>query len=615
MRCGKGSRKLLLYITCRKNKQKHFHDLFNKSNESKDLWFAYKQLTSANYKSTKIDQLLVNDELTNCPKKISQAIAESVIIIPETLDNLEIPRLSSSEVITPIFPLEVNRTIRRMKPKKSPGMSDIPTHIIKDFPDELSPILSVLFNNSLEMGKFPSQWKTALVTPLFKVGGTKTDPNCYRPISVLPFFSKVYEHILTHRLTTICTNKKLISESQFGFRNKHSTFHALTHLTQKIYDTLEKRNYTLVLYFDLVRAFDSISHKLLIDKLRNTYHLPEYLIVLISDYLKDRYIRIKLGNFVSDSFPLYASVPQGSKIGPILFNLYVHDGVDQLEGHKGVFADDIAALAAHKNFNTLLKIAIEKIEMLHAWCNLKSMKINWTKNHFSIFRNSRTKKIPYIDSLKTETFEISRVSEFKYLGVWLDEELRFDVHASKIINKITPRIHYLLKPKRKIPAKKFHLIFNAIVMSCLEYGIQIWAGSSSTTLARVQKVVDNCLKSWVSPRIIDINLQYEMFNLLRLDEYPNYYLSLFAKSFTNNLKIDIPKLLQNFVTIHDSVHETRSRTCFIIPPHKTVLFEKSVKYRLIKFWNGLPNEIKDENNPNTFKSLLTTYILKNRCKF
>lgn len=106
-------------IACRKNKQRHFHDLFNKSNESKDLWFAYKQLTSTNYKSTKIDQLQVDDELTNCPKKICKAIAESVIIKPETLDNLDIPQLPSSEEITPIFPLEVNKTIRKMKPKKS----------------------------------------------------------------------------------------------------------------------------------------------------------------------------------------------------------------------------------------------------------------------------------------------------------------------------------------------------------------------------------------------------------------------------------------------------------------------------------------------------------------
>lgn len=384
-------------------------------------------------------------------------------------------------------------------------------------------------------------------------------------------------------------------------------------MTQKIYDTLEKRNYTLVLYFDLVRAFDSISHKLLIDKLRHIYHFPEYLIVIISDYLKNRHIKIKLGNFISDSFPIYASVPQGSKIGPILFNLYVNDGVDQLEGHKDVFADDISSLVSHKNFDTLQKIAIERIEILHAWCNLNCMKINWTKSHFMIFRNSRTKKIPHLDSIKTVNFEITRVSEFKYLGVWLDEELRFDVHADKIINKITPRIHYLLKLKRKIPTDKFHLIFNAIVMSCLEYGIQIWAGSSSTTLTRVQKVVNNCLRSWVSPRIININVLYEMFNLLKLDEYPNYYLSLFAKSFTNDYKIYIPKLLQNFVTIHGSVHETRSTNCFVIPPHKTVLFEKSVKYRLIKFWNELPNEIKDEKNLDVFKFKLTAYILKRRC--
>jgi hypothetical protein len=229
-----------------------------------------------------------------------------------------------------------------------------------------------------------------------------------------------------------------------------------------------------------------------------------------------------------------------------------------------------------------------------------------------IFRNSRTRKIPHVDNLTTENFKINRVTEFKYLGICLDEELRFDTHANKMISKITLRIHYILRLKRQIPPKKFPLIFNAVVMSCVEYDIQIWAGATGTSIARVQKVVANSLKSWVSPRNCTPNTLYEMFNLLRLDEYANYYLSLFAKSFTNESNVKIPKLLQNFVTIHESVHETRSSFAFVIPPHKTVLYEKSVKYRLIKFWNNLPNEIKNTDHFDYFKFFLNSYILKNK---
>jgi hypothetical protein len=603
-------------IACRKLKQQHFQTLFNKSNDSQHLWKTYKQLTSSTFKSTKIDEILFQGNLTKIPSEISHAIADAVVIKPENQTPLEEDTNNTLTNTPPqlesIHTHEIEKTIRSLKPKKSPGLSDIPTHIIKKFPKELSPILSLIFNNSLKLGKFPSQWKTALVTPILKPGGCKTDPFSFRPISVLPFFSKLYEHILTSRITNFCNKNKILSDAQFGFRQKHSTFHALTHLTQTIYDTLEKGQFTLILLFDLVRAFDSVSHSRLIDKLRNQYHFPEYLIVIISDYLKNRHIKIKIGSYISDSFPLFASVPQGSKLGPILWNLYINDVIELMGGHNDVYCDDIASLCTHKNFDELKKLAIKKVETLHEWCIINDMKINYKKSVFMIFKNKRTKKIPDIDSLETDIFKINRVTEYRYLGIWIDDEMKFDVHANKIINKITPRIHYLLKLKRQIPPKKFPLIFNAIVISCLEYGIQIWCGASSTIITRVQKVVDNCLKSYYLPQYYNINSLYEQFNILKLNEYANYYAAMFAKTFVNNIH-EIPALLKNFVSLHESSHDTRSSSNFIVPKHKTVFFESSFKYRLIKFWNGLDNKVKNEENYESFKYLLNNYIITKRC--
>jgi hypothetical protein len=238
------------------------------------------------------------------------------------------------------------------------------------------------------------------------------------------------------------------------------------------------------------------------------------------------------------------------------------------------------------------------------------MQINWNKSYFMVFSNKRMKQPPHVACIETSDFKILRVSQFKYLGIWIDEHLSFEAHVNQIIKKVTPRINYLLRLKRFIPPEKFPTVFNAIVMSCLEYGIQVWGGASKILINRVQKVINNFFKRLTSPIQCDVDEMHERFKILKIDEYSNYYLSLFAKLYTADYVM--PVQLKDFVTLHENEHDTRSSNCFVVPTHKTVLFESSVKYRLVKFWNNLDNEVKECKSFQSLKYLLSSHLVKSR---
>jgi hypothetical protein len=232
----------------------------------------------------------------------------------------------------------------------------------------------------------------------------------------------------------------------------------------------------------------------------------------------------------------------------MLFNLFINYLCDSFSGPKDLYADDLGVILSNSDPSTLIQNAEETLHRINDWCIRNGMKINWSKSYFMFFFNKRMKQPPVITKIEVGSVSILRVSEFKYLGIWLDETLSFETHILKLIAKLNPRIHFLLRLKRLIPPKKFPQVFRAIVMSNLEYGIQIWGGASNILIKKLQNVITNCLKRWFSPRKIDVFDMYERFNLLMLNEYSDYYLLLFAKMFTPAYReTSIPNALKNFV--------------------------------------------------------------------
>jgi hypothetical protein len=256
---------------------------------------------------------------------------------------------------------EVEKALKELNPTKAPGPDGIPTKIMKECATELAPLFLHLYNTSLKTGVVPTEWKSANVVALHKKG-KKSDPSNYRPISLLPICSKVLERcIYNHIIDEI---RPLISEHQFGFLSNSSTNSQLITFFNKINTCLDNKGETDVIYFDLSKAFDSVPHPPLLDKIQ-TFGINGNLLNWIQNYLHSRKQRVIIDGKASTWLPVLSGVPQGSILGPLLFIMYINDLPNNLSKNTdcGIFADD-TKIARHIKSPEDITVLQEDIDSL-----------------------------------------------------------------------------------------------------------------------------------------------------------------------------------------------------------------------------------------------------------
>ena len=234
---------------------------------------------------------------------------------------------------------EIIKCITELKNEKAPGKDGIKAETIKLIVDYIVKPICFVFNNVLESGIYPDKLKIAVIKPLFK-HGDKTAIENYRPISLISNFSKILEKIIKNRLTKYVSKHNIVAETQYGFQEHKSTNDAIAKLTSLMYDALDKSNPSLVVFLDLAKAFDTISHSQLLQKLQSVgcRGVP---FQLFSNYLKGRKQCVKIDNNISEYEIVKYGVPQGTVLGPILFTIYINDILTQnSDGRMISFADD-----------------------------------------------------------------------------------------------------------------------------------------------------------------------------------------------------------------------------------------------------------------------------------
>ena len=274
----------------------------------------------------------------------------------------------------------VSKAIDSIANQSGPGVSGIATKILKQYSPNLLNTITQLFNDCISTGNIPLEWKSAILTPLFK--GKKLDPsdvNNYRGISVLPPLTKVFEKILATQVVTYFNINNLFYPSQHGFRSAHSCESALHEIISEMNTIRSKRHIGLYLFIDFKKAFDLVDSRLLIAKLKH-YGFDESSLRLISGYFSDRKQYVKFNGATSTASDIKLGVVQGSCLGPLLFNIFINDLPYFLnELITRMFADDTTVSASDTDYTKLLVKFNKSIELLLIWCRFNKIDINWLK--------------------------------------------------------------------------------------------------------------------------------------------------------------------------------------------------------------------------------------------
>ncbi|GFT72107.1 probable RNA-directed DNA polymerase from transposon BS [Trichonephila clavipes] len=283
---------------------------------------------------------------------------------------------------------EIQGFIKNLKPNKSPGIDLITNRILKILPTKFIIFIALLFNMLLENCYFPKSWRMAVVIPILKPNSDDSNPQNYRPISLLSTLSKAYEFVILNRLNQHCLARNIIIPEQHGFVTKCSTVTQLLRVTELVHTGFQNHQATGMLFVDIAKAFDKIWYDGLISKMMRL-GFSDQILKIIHSYLNSREFRVRVENCLSSPRPVKSGIPQGSLLGPRLFNLYINDIPKADNVHLAMYADDTAIISQHTyNFKIIERLQ-NYITRLQLWLVAWKIKVNASKSASLLFTKQR----------------------------------------------------------------------------------------------------------------------------------------------------------------------------------------------------------------------------------
>ena len=503
---------------------------------------------------------------------------------------------------------EVMSIVSNFKNKFSSGYDCIPVSIMKTSIRYVAEAIANIINCSLANGVFPDRLKTAKVCPVFKSGEKDKFIN-YRPISVLPSFSKIFEKIVLNRMMSYLHVKDILSCSQYGFRQNHSTYMAIIDMYDKISTSLDNNEFSIGVFIDLSKAFDVLDHNILLRKLEH-YGFRGIVLSWFRSYLQCRKQYVLFNGIPSSLQNISHGVPQGSILGPLLFILYINDIVNCSDILKFIlFADDTNLFYSNRDIVTLMSTLNAELHKLSNWFRANRLCLNVKKSNYISFGYKHLPKGIKSFSFRLDGNQLQQVEYTKFLGVYIDSKLNWKEHVAYVKLKISRGLGIMSRVRNILPRKVMLMLYHTLIYPYLVYCNIAWGSAKVSVLNKLlilqKRAVRLCTGSdYLSPS----SVLFKRLCLLKISDINKLHTGMFMFKFKNNM---LPISCMNHVALCDTVslYAIRKKSCFRFDNYRTTIREQSISIRGPKLWELLPNNVKDINNIQAFKrSLIAFYI-------
>ena len=500
---------------------------------------------------------------------------------------------------------EIKIAFSTLRSNKSPGFDDISSDVIKFAFDAIIEPIRHIFDISLTKGVFPDKLKITRITPIFKSGEREFVSN-YRPISVLSCFSKVLERIMYNRLYSFIVENNVLYNKQFGFQKEHSTEHAILQLTTQILQSFDEDKFTIGVFIDLSKAFDTVDHSILLKKL-SYYGVRNNNLKWFTSYLSNRKQYISTDEYNTEMETISCGVPQGSILGPLLFLIFVNDFPQSTLLDPIMFADDTNLFYSNKNIISLFEVVNKELVNI-VWFQANKLSLNANKTKYVFFHKPRKKKnIPLnLPILKINQIEIKREQALKFLGVMIDENLNWKCHTDILLNKISKNVGILYKASKLLNFRCLKNIYFALIHSYINYANIAWASSYKTSLTKILLKQKHAVRIiFHKNRLTHTRPLLKELNALNVYQINLYQISSFMYQIKNGT---IPKIFNNNFSAVEHSYTTRFALNSFQLPRSSNTSRFSIKLRGPKLWNQFLS--KDEKNSPTLTAFKRT--LKNK---
>ena len=346
----------------------------------------------------------------------------------------------------------------------------------------------------MSSGVFPDKLKISKIIPIHKSDDASLVQN-YRPISILPALSKIFERAVYNRIFQFLTDNNILFHHQFGFRPGHSTSHALINLVNKITTAVDSNKYLAGVFLVLSqKAFDTLDHDILLTKLE-AYGITATALKWITDYFRNRKQFVQINESNSNVCNQICGVPQGSILGPLFFIIYINDLPNSSRDLDFIlFADDTSTFLEHNDPQTLINILKDELQNVSAWLIANKLSTNVKKTKLMIFR-PRQKSLPEIRPLILDNNLIEQVEDPKFLGVYIDQHLTWKTHINYICTKISKSIGLLYKARFYLPSNSLLSLYYTLIYPYLTYCNLVWASTYVSNLQRIYLLQKRAVRS------------------------------------------------------------------------------------------------------------------------